>query len=108
ETDGRSLYFPAIMPKRDEAVLGLLHAAGHIRFGTFDRASMQSLFAAAGVEFPASGPVSWAPLYAKYGDDALRFQLVFDLCEDLRVDARVQGLVPNYLQRMLAAARSAP
>ena len=27
ETDGRSLYFPAVMPNRDEAVLGLLHAA---------------------------------------------------------------------------------
>ncbi len=108
ETDGRSLYFPAIMPKRDEAVLGLLHAAGHIRFGTFDRLAMKALFGAAGVEFPESGPVSWAPLYAKYGDDALRFQLVFDLCEDLRVDSRVQRLVPNYLQRMLATAVSAP
>jgi nitric oxide reductase NorD protein len=108
ETDGRTLYFPAIMPKRDEAVLGLLHAAGHIRFGTFDRLAMKALFADAGVEFPESGPVSWAQLYARYGDDALRFQLVFDLCEDLRVDCRVQRLVPNYLQRMLATARSAP
>ena len=35
---------------------------------------------------PKSGPVSWAPLFARYGDDALRFQLIFDLCEDLRVD----------------------
>ena len=106
ETDGRSLYFPAVMPNRDEAVLGLLHAAGHMRFGTFDRGAMEQLFREAGVEFPESGPVSWAPLYARYGDDALRFQLIFDLCEDLRVDCRVQQLVPNYLQRLLAAARS--
>jgi nitric oxide reductase NorD protein len=106
ETDGRSLYFPAIMPNRDEAVLSLLHTAGHMRFGTFDRAAMKVLFGEAGVEFPESGPVSWAPLYARYGDDALRFQLVFDLCEDLRVDYRIQQLVPNYLQRMLAASRS--
>ncbi len=108
ETDGRSLYFPAIMPNRDEAVLGLLHAAGHMRFGTFDRLALKELFGAAGVEFPESGPVSWAPLYARYGDDALRFQLIFDLCEDLRVDSRIQQLVPNYLQRMINTARSAP
>ena len=106
ETDGRSIYFPAIMPNRDEAVLSLLHAAGHMRFGTFDRLAMKELFGQAGVEFPESGPVSWAPLYARYGDDALRFQLIFDLCEDLRVDYRIQHLVPNYLQRMLATARS--
>ena len=105
ETDGRSLYFPAVMPNRDEAVLSLLHSAGHMRFGTFDRLAMKELFGEAGVEFPESGPVSWAPLYARYGDDALRFQLIFDLCEDLRVDCRIQQLVPNYLQRLLAAAR---
>ena len=106
ETDGRSLYFPAIMPNRDEAVLSLLHTAGHMRFGTFDRLAMKELFGEAGVEFPESGPVSWAPLYARYGDDALRFQLIFDLCEDLRVDSRIQQLVPNYLQRMLSASRA--
>ena len=40
------------------------------------------------------------------GEDGLRFQLIFDLCEDLRVDYQVQQLVPNYLQRMLGNARS--
>jgi nitric oxide reductase NorD protein len=108
ETDGRTIYFPAVMPNRDEAVLGALHTAAHMRFGTFDRLAMKELFGDAGVEFPESGPVSWAPLYARYGDDALRFQLIFDLCEDLRVDYRVQQLVPNYLQRLLATARSGP
>ncbi len=37
ETDGRSMYFPAVMKNRDEAVLAVLHTAGHMRFGTFDR-----------------------------------------------------------------------
>jgi len=106
ETDGRGMYFPAVMPNRDEAVLALLHAAGHMRFGTFDRLAMKELFGEAGVEFPDAGPVSWAPLYARYGDDALRFQLIFDLCEDLRVDCRIQQVVPNHLQRLLATARS--
>ncbi|MBI2509735.1 MAG: VWA domain-containing protein, partial [Betaproteobacteria bacterium] len=106
ETDGRGMYFPAVMPGRDEAVLSALHAAGHMRFGTFDRLAMKELFGEAGVDFPEPGPVSWAPLYARYSDDALRFQLIFDLCEDLRVDCRIQQLVPNYLQRLLAAARS--
>jgi nitric oxide reductase NorD protein len=106
ETDGRAMFFPAVMPNRDEAVLSLLHAAGHMRFGTFERSAMNTLFRTAGVEFPEGGPVSWAPLFARFGDDGLRFQLIFDLCEDLRVDYQVQQLVPNYLQRMLASAQS--
>jgi hypothetical protein len=106
ETDGRAMFFPAVMPNRDEAVLALLHAAGHMRFGTFDRSAMKAMFKTAGVEFPESGPVSWAPLFARFGDDALRFQLIFDLCEDLRVDSQIQRLVPNYLQRMLVSAQS--
>jgi hypothetical protein len=106
ETDGRTLYFPAVMGNRDEAILGVLHAAAHMRFGTFERAGMKALFDAAHVEFPGSGPVSWAPLFVRFGDDVLRFQLIFDLCEDLRVDYRVQHDVPNYLQRLGATARA--
>ncbi|HUP95939.1 MAG TPA: VWA domain-containing protein [Burkholderiales bacterium] len=106
ETDGRTLYFPAVMGNRDEAVLSILHGAGHMRYGTFDRLAMKKIFEAAQLELPASGPVSWAPLFVRYGDDALRFQLIFDLCEDLRVDFRVQNDVPNYLQRLLATARA--
>jgi nitric oxide reductase activation protein len=105
ETDGRTLYFPAVMGNRDEAVLGVLHGAAHMRYGTFDRLAMKEMFESAHVEFPASGPVSWAPLFVRYGDDVLRFQLIFDLCEDLRVDFRVQHDVPNYLQRLAARAR---
>lgn len=108
ETDGRSLFYPAVMPNRDEAVLAVLHAAGHIRYGTFDRLAMKEMFETANLDFPESGPVSWAPLFMRYGDDSLRFQLIFDLCEDLRIDFRVQHEIPNYLPRMLAAARNAP
>jgi nitric oxide reductase activation protein len=105
ETDGRTLYFPAVMGNRDEAILGVLHGAAHMRYGTFDRLAMKEMFESAHIEFPASGPVSWAPLFVRYGDDVLRFQLIFDLCEDLRVDFRVQQDVPNYLQRLAARAR---
>ena len=107
ETDGRSLFFPAVMASRDEAVLAVLHGAGHMRYGTFDRLAMKEMFAAASVDFPESGPVSWVPLFMRYGDDALRFQLIFDLCEDLRVDFRVQQVVPNYLSRLAATSRAA-
>ena len=106
ETDGRTLYFPAVMGNRDEAVLGALHAAAHMRHGTFERNAMRALFKAAHVDFPETGPVSWAPLLARHGDNALRFQLVFDLCEDLRVDSRVQRDVPNYLQRLITTAET--
>ncbi len=107
EIDGRTVFFPAVMPNRDEAVLAVLHGAGHMRYGSFDRLAMKEMFGAAHVEFPDSGPVSWVPLFMRYGDDALRFQLIFDLCEDLRVDFQIQHLVPNYLSRLLATARSA-
>ena len=106
ETDGRTLYFPAVMGNRDEAVLSMLHGAGHMRYGTFERPAMKDMFDAAHLEFPDSGPVSWAPLFMGYGEDALRFQLIFDLCEDLRVDFRIHHEVPNYLQRLLATARA--
>lgn len=108
ETDGRSIYFPAVMADREEAILALLHTAGHMRYRTFDRAAMEQMFADAGIDFPKSGAVSWAPLFTRYGDDALRFQLLFDICEDLRVDAGVQRDVPNYLRRMLRAAHEMP
>ncbi|MDB5903197.1 MAG: von Willebrand factor type [Betaproteobacteria bacterium] len=107
ETDGRSLYVPAVMGSRDEAILAVLHAAGHMRFGTFDRTGMKALFDAAKVEFPAAGAVSWAPLFVRFGDDALRFQLIFDVCEDLRVDYRTQNQVPNHLQRLAGTAHDA-
>jgi hypothetical protein len=107
ETDGQTLYFPAVMASRDEAILAVLHGAAHMRYGTFDRLGLQKMFQAAKIEFPASGPVSWAPLFIRYGDDALRFQLIFDLCEDLRVDFRVHREVPNYLPRLAAAAHAA-
>ena len=105
ETDGRSIYFPAVMADREEAILAVLHTAGHLRYRTFDRAGMQDMFAAAKVDFPQSGAVSWAPLFMRFGDDALRFQLIFDICEDLRVDFRVQRNVPNYLRRLQRAAQ---
>ncbi len=105
ETDGKSIFFPAVMADREEAILAVLHTAAHMRYRTFDRAAMQDMFAEAKVDFPVTGAVSWAPLFMRYGDDALRFQLIFDLCEDLRVDFRVQRDVPNYLRRMLRAAR---
>ncbi|MBX3665721.1 MAG: VWA domain-containing protein [Burkholderiales bacterium] len=105
ETDGRSIYFPAVMADREEAILALLHTAGHLRGRTFDRGAMREMFAEAKIDFPETGAVSWAPLFLRFGEDALRFQLLFDLCEDLRVDCGVQRGVPNYLRRLQRAAR---
>lgn len=105
ETDGKSIYFPAVMADREEAILAVLHTAGHMRYRTFDRTAMQDMFAEAKVDFPKTGAVSWAPLFMRFGDDALRFQLIFDICEDLRVDFGVQHNVPNYLKRLRSAAQ---
>jgi hypothetical protein len=106
ETDGEAMYFPAVMGTREEAILSVLHAAGHMRHGTYDRTAMKKVFAEAKVDFPDSGAVSWAPVFMKYGENAMKFQLVFDLCEDLRIESCVQRHVPNYFQRLIAAARA--
>ena len=103
ETDGRSLFLPAVMPDREEAILAVLHAAGRLVFGSFERAALDTIFRESGLELPGNGPISWAPLYERYGEDLLRFQLLFDLCDDLRVDCRVQNVVPNFLSRLYAA-----
>src|SRR5687767_1645106 len=104
ETDGRTLYFPAVMGNRDEAILAVLHGAAHMRYGTFDRGAMRKMFAVAGIEYPEAEPVSWGAIFLRYGDDALRFQLIFDRCEDPRVDILVQRVVPISLQRLAATA----
>ena len=106
ETDGRNVFVPAVMPDRDEAILAVLHAAGHQLFGSFDRASLVRIFSEVGAELPKAGQIAWAPLFARYGDDVPRFQLLFDMCEDLRVDMRVQQHVPNYLARLHATGIS--
>ena len=102
ETDGRTMFIPAVMSDREEAILAVLHAAGHLQFGSYDRRALETIFDTAGIKLPATGPVSWTSLFEAYGDDIQRFQLLFDTCEDLRIDRRVQTLVPNYLTRLLA------
>ncbi len=106
EIDGQSLYFPAVMGNREEAILSVLHAAGHMRHGTFDRSGMRQMFVDAKLEFPDEGPVSWAPLFMRFGEDAMKFQLIFDMCEDLRIESRLQKQIPNYFQRLIASARA--
>ena len=108
EMDGQSLYFPAVMGTREEAILSVLHAAGHMRHGTFDRTAMKKMFAEAKRDFPEEGPVSWEPVFMRFGEDAMHFQLIFDLCEDLRIESRLQKQIPNYFQRLIANARSTP
>jgi uncharacterized protein with von Willebrand factor type A (vWA) domain len=108
EMDGQSLYFPAVMGTREEAILSVLHAAGHMRHGTFDRTAMKKMFAEAKLDFPDEGPVSWEPVFMRFGEDAMRFQLIFDMCEDLRIESRLQKQIPNYFQRLIAHARSTP
>jgi nitric oxide reductase NorD protein len=111
ETDGRAVYVPVALPEREEAVVGLLHNAGHVACGSFERAQLQALFAAAGVEpgtLSLQQRASLDPIFAAFGGDELRFRLLFDLCEDLRVDARLRRLIPNHLLRLKRLAERRP
>ncbi|TXF11285.1 VWA domain-containing protein [Pelomicrobium methylotrophicum] len=107
ETDGRAVYLPVALPEREEAVVGVLHNAGHIACGSFERPQLEALFTAAGVDtlsLSSEGRTSLDPVFATFGDEALRFQLLFDLCEDLRVDARLNRRIPNHLRRLVRLA----
>ena len=107
DSDGRSLFLPAVMADTDEAVLAVLHAAGHLVFGSYERDDVLAILAEAGCAAPPDDqPLSFAPVFARYGADALRFKLVFDVTEDLRIDALIARRVPNHLKRMVRAARA--
>jgi hypothetical protein len=103
ETDGRSLFLPAVLSSREEALVAVWHAAGHLAFGTFEQKAIKELFQAAGLMHPPLDPdqaISWRPLFLPYGEDQARFEVLFDLCEDLRVDALIHRCIPGYLQQL--------
>ncbi|MEJ2060935.1 MAG: VWA domain-containing protein [Gammaproteobacteria bacterium] len=111
DTDGRQLYLPAVLGDREETIVAVLHAAGHLRFDTYCREDIEALFARVGMAHPpldADQRITWRPLYAHFEERMFRFQVLFDLCEDLRVDARIGALIPGYLTRALRLARHAP
>ena len=111
ETDGRALFVPPAFPTREQALAALLHHAGHLHFGTYEQGAIERLFAEAGMQHPpldADQRVTWRPLFALFGADLLRFQVLFDLCEDFRVDARIQALMPNHVPRLRDLATTRP
>ncbi len=109
ETDARSLYLPAALPTRDEALTAVIHAAGHLAFHSYERRYIEALFRTVGREHPPLDDrqrITWRPLFAHYGDNMLRFQLLFDICEDLRVDYAINAQVPNHLARLYRLAQA--
>lgn len=112
ETDGRRLFLPVVMADREEAVLAVVHACGHLYFDSYERRHIEALFREVGMDHPpldADQRITWRPLFARYGEDMIRFQLIFDLCEDLRVDTAIDRVVPGYLRRLQRRAeRQAP
>ncbi|MGC9216186.1 nitric oxide reductase activation protein NorD [Acidithiobacillus sp.] len=108
ETDGRSLFVPAVMPDREEALLAFYHTGAHLTFDSYEQDAIRALFAEIGMEHPpldSEQRMTWRPLFARFGEDMIRFQLIFDLCEDLRVDTALEREMPGYLARVLRAAR---
>ena len=107
EVDVGAVYLPVMLPSREEALLGSLHAAGHLRFGTFDVGELSRL-AGAGVDATFSLADLLRSLIAPWARDLRRFLPCFDLCEDLRIDGRIGAAVPNYLARLVRLAERAP
>ncbi|QKT04566.1 VWA domain-containing protein [Ectothiorhodospiraceae bacterium 2226] len=110
ETDGQALFLPVVLPGREEALLAVLHAGAHLRFDSYERRHIEALFQEAGMAHPpldADQRITWRPLFARFGDDLLRFQVLFDICEDLRVDAAAARLIPGYGARLRRLAAQA-
>jgi hypothetical protein len=107
EVDASAVYLPLMLPSREEALLGSLHAASHLRFGSFEVGVLRGL-AGAAVDPAPPLAVLLESLIAPWHDDRSRFLLCLDVCEDLRVDARLGACVPNYLERMVRLAERAP
>jgi hypothetical protein len=108
ETDGSSLFLPVVFGSREEAILSVLHVAGHLAFGSYSRGRIADLFREAGLPPPPPGGVALGAVAAGFGEARHRFQLLFDLAEDLRVDCAIGRLVPNHLRRLLALAEARP
>ncbi len=111
ETDGQSLFMPAAFPDGEEALAAFLHHTGHLAFGSYDAKQLDALFSEMGMAHPpldADQRITWRPLFAAFGDDMPRFQLLFDLFEDFRIDARIQARLPNHVPRLLALAQVVP
>ncbi|APZ44578.1 VWA domain-containing protein [Acidihalobacter ferrooxydans] len=103
ECDGRSIFMPAVLADRDEAVVAALHTAGHLRYDTYAAVEINALFLYSETAHPpldADQRITWRPLFAPYAARMFRFQVLFDLCEDLRVDARLCADVPGYATRL--------
>lgn len=103
ETDGRTLFLPPVFTSRDEALVALIHAGGHFRDGTYVREEIEALFSEKGFEHPPLDDdqrITWRPLFAPFEKAMFRFQLLFDLAEDLRVDARLIQSIPGYGTRL--------
>ena len=105
ECDGQGLMLPPVLTDQDETVLSVLHSAGSIIHGSYDPKDVRRMFEASGLTAPREGEaITMDPLFTRFGDDAQRFKLLFDIAEDLRVDIAVNRNVPNHLRRMRRAA----
>jgi nitric oxide reductase NorD protein len=108
ETDGRRLYLPAVFGSREEAIVAVQHGAGHLAFDSYARVHIEALFARAGMSHPPvddQNRITWRPLFAPFAERMFRFQVLFDLAEDLRVNARLHARIPGFLARLLRLAR---
>ncbi|MBL8542108.1 MAG: hypothetical protein JNK68_17340, partial [Betaproteobacteria bacterium] len=106
EVDARGIHLPLMLPTREEALIGSLHAAGHLRFDTFAPDVLRRLTGGhADPEAPPGALLAGA--LAPWARDLTRFLLCLDICEDLRIDARLAAIVPNYLARLLRLAEPA-
>ncbi|MFN4263811.1 MAG: nitric oxide reductase activation protein NorD [Thioalkalivibrionaceae bacterium] len=114
ETDGRRIFLPTVMPDRKTAIVAVQHIAGHLAFDSYSNEALMSLFENAGVTPPSLDDVpeserriTWRPLFAPFKEQMFRFQVLFDLAEDFRVNALLATRIPGFLERLITLEEDA-
>ncbi|MBN6741177.1 VWA domain-containing protein [Acidithiobacillus sp. MC6.1] len=107
KTDGHRILVPPVMADREDALLAIYHMGAHLAFGSYEEDFLYALFRDQGLGpqwLDTDQRIAWGSLVAHFGEDSSRFQMIFDLCEDLRVDAALNREMPHYVARIVCAA----
>ncbi|WP_215861403.1 nitric oxide reductase activation protein NorD [Acidithiobacillus ferriphilus] len=103
ETDGKVVYIPSVMTSREEAILAFCHIGAHLSFDSYNEQDLRLIAQELGQTYlaqDAQGRIIWAALFDGYDDNRWKFQRIFDICEDFRVDVALDKRMPGYIARL--------
>ncbi len=103
ETDGKAVYIPPVMASREKAILSFYHIGAHLSFDSYNEQGLRLIAQELGqttLAQDAQGRIVWTTLFDRYGDNRWKFQRIFDIFEDVRVDVALDQRMPGYIARL--------